>query len=478
MKKILAFLLSLIIAYTPAMVFASDLSPPQDYRTDSIINEVKKSKYSSATGKDYTVGGVKSNNGTISARVDQRVVVGGSSAEVKTKVSFPVDLKDVAKKATKLARHAGGLYIADKAFQGLMDGVNYVMDPDNNNAIIKKPDDSLAPPTQQLCWSNSSGGGCYSNVDSAANAVCKSHGWGSASVYYNNGSMAYANCAGGNPVTILGNQPNPNYNPSAPPQNTPVSPKEMDDAFLDWFKNNPDSVTDPVKTYIYAPKSAQTGQAQPSSADPSFGPNEITDEMMDNYIRNRDIALNKPGSSFEIGDSAKTETDKTGTTTKTETKPDGSKTTTTTKTEKDPDTGEIVTTVTETTVKPDGTTETKTSTEKTDVKPETKLPPACEYFATLCDWMNWTKEKSETDSEQVEIKDRDFDFSVFRKDRFNVSSQCPVPTSHQITVSGITTSFSFDLTPLCDVLTLARPALIACSYLYAAYIVIGASRNG
>ena len=497
MKKILAFLLSLIIAYSPALVFASDLAPPKDYRADSIINDVKNSKYSSATGKNYTVGGVSSNNGTVSARVDQRVVVGGSSAEVKTKVSFPVDYKDLAKKATKIAGWSVGGVVVDQAFKKLMDGVDYVMDP-KNNQIVKKPDPESEENKKYTSEHRYLISGLniyvYSLNDVARvfhENLAKTHGSytytkfskvnytdtdGIGNYYVN---YTYTKNEGGSGTQGAGayKSSNPDYKPDHVPEPISPTPAEMEDAFYKWMINNPTSVTDPVTSYMYSPKSTQTGLAQPSSADPSFGPNEITDEMMDNYIRNRDLALNKP-SSYEIKDSATTETDKTGSTTKTETKPDGSKTTTTTKTEKDPVTGETVTTVTETTVKPDGTTETKTSTEKTDVKAETKLPPACEYFATLCDWMNWTKEKPETDSEQVEIKDRDFDFSVFRKDRFNVSSQCPAPTSHQITVTGITTSFTFDLTPLCDVLTLAKPALVACSYLYAAYIIIGASRSG
>ncbi len=136
--KNLTRLFILLTSIISSFAFASDLAPPKDYRADSIINDVKNSKYSSATGKNYTVGGVSSNNGTVSARVDQRVVVGGSSAEVKTKVSFPADFKDVARTAGKLARTAGGLYLADKAFQGLMDGVDYVMDP-KNNTIVKFP---------------------------------------------------------------------------------------------------------------------------------------------------------------------------------------------------------------------------------------------------------------------------------------------------------------------------------------------------
>ncbi|MDC5619107.1 virulence factor TspB C-terminal domain-related protein, partial [Acinetobacter baumannii] len=34
------------------------------------------------------------------------------------------------------------------------------------------------------------------------------------------------------------------------------------------------------------------------------------------------------------------------------------------------------------------------------------------------------------------------------------------------------------LQPVCSILELAKPALIACSYIYAAYIVIGAAKGG
>lgn len=95
------------------------------------------------------------------------------------------------------------------------------------------------------------------------------------------------------------------------------------------------------------------------------------------------------------------------------------------------------------------------------------------------DTKNWFKEEPQQDTEQLEIEQPDeFDNSIFSKDRFQVSRQCPVAQEHSIDVTGITVSFSFDLTPLCTVLEMARPALVACSYLYAAYIVIGAARNG
>lgn len=110
---------------------------------------------------------------------------------------------------------------------------------------------------------------------------------------------------------------------------------------------------------------------------------------------------------------------------------------------------------------------------------------AIRFPTTVSDWVTeakeWVKEEPETDNDDNEIEvevPEEFDMSVFSKDRFSVSKQCPVPEQHTLNVSGMSVNFSFDLTPVCQVLEFARPALIACSYLYAAYIVIGASRNG
>ena len=99
----------------------------------------------------------------------------------------------------------------------------------------------------------------------------------------------------------------------------------------------------------------------------------------------------------------------------------------------------------------------------------------------ITDWFDWTKEEPDSDNPDNEVdveEPEEFDTSIFSKDRFNVSKSCPVAESHTISLSGISVDFSFDLTPICTVLEFARPALVACSYLYAAYIVIGAARIG
>lgn len=126
----------------------------------------------------------------------------------------------------------------------------------------------------------------------------------------------------------------------------------------------------------------------------------------------------------------------------------------------------------------------KDDTIKENQNPETgeksfSLPAFCSWATAVCEYFDWAKQEPELDNEEIEIQTpQEFDTSIFTKDRFQVSRQCPAPEQHTITLSGVSVSFSFDMTPLCTVLEMARPALVACSYLYAAYIVIGAARNG
>lgn len=99
-------------------------------------------------------------------------------------------------------------------------------------------------------------------------------------------------------------------------------------------------------------------------------------------------------------------------------------------------------------------------------------------YTSTKEWFQKEPEKN-NEGTQVDVDiPTPFDNSVFSKDRFSVSRQCPVPEQQTISLSGISVNFAFDLKPICSVLELARPALIACSYLYACYIVIGAARNG
>ena len=515
MKKIITFLLSLIIAYSPIYAFAGAAE-----RQESIYDVAMKSR------NGIGVSNVRAANDMINADITQRVTVDGSNATINTKVSIPANddsfKRNTAKHAKNLLKGGAGAAAAAAAMDQILDAVDWVMDP-ANNTIQKKPQPNSS--SSQFQYSNDFASSYSSYQDVAQKSFkvlqtqsdnyhslisielyqCGRDGGRNVCVF----TIKYNSYRPGNPtetrLTVF-QSPNPSYKPDYVPKPEPVPDGEMEDAFYNWFKNNPGSVTDPVKTYIYSPKDSQ-GNALPKSpegTDPSFGPNEITDEMMNNYMEHRNANLQNPLTTT-IGDSTQTDTTQNpdGSKTSTKTNPDGSKTTTRTDTKTDPDSGEVTTTVTETTTNPDGSTSTKTETStQTKPKPETTdLPAFCDYAATLCTWMNrdtehkvdekslwekitdwfdWTKEEPDSDNDnEVDTEEPEkFDTAVFKKDRFNVSKQCPLPETHTINLSGISVDFSFDLTPICTVLEFARPALVACSYLYAAYIVIGAARIG
>lgn len=504
MKKIITFLLSLIIAYSPIYVFAGAAE-----RKESIYDAAMKSR------NGIGVSNVRAANDMINADITQRVTVDGSNATINTKVSIPAN-DDSFKRNT--ARHAknllkGGAYAAGAAaaMKLILDGVGWVID--EGGKVTKYPE-NVNPPYYFYDFYNSSinnltlSQACQAFITHNVNQ----RAWYSAT-YSTIGTNPYSCVFSGHSTSagqfqnlvkqmrISSSTTNNLNNPQ------PVSDGEMEDAFYNWFKNNTHSLTDPVTTYIYSPKDSQ-GNALPKSptgSDPSFGPNEITDEMMDNYMEHRDANLQNPYTT-SIQDSTQTDTTQNpdGSKTTTTTNPDGSKTTTRTDTKTNPDTGEVTTTVTETTTMPDGSTSIKTETStQTKPNPETsELPAFCDYAATLCTWMNrdtehkadekslwqkitewfdWTKENPDSDNSDNEVdveEPEEFDTSIFSKDRFNVSKSCPVAETHTISLTGISVDFSFDLTPICTVLEFARPALVACSYLYAAYIVIGAARIG
>lgn len=518
MKKIITFLLSLIIAYSPIYAFAGAAEQWNGSPRQTTIADMGM-----RTRNGIGVENVRAANGMINADITQRVTVDGSNATINTKVSIPANddsfKRNTAKHAKNLLKGGAVAVGAAIAMDQILDGVGWIID--EGGKVNKKPDEVSCQTHHMYCYTL-----VHSNTksSSASSAISKFKEIEQSSGKYKvevqikgpevSGKIQVTiNYYIGNTLTdsvstqSISKSLNSSYNPSAqPPQNVPVSDGEMEDAFYNWFKNNPQSITDPVTTYIYSPKDSQ-GNALPKSPegkDPSFGPNEITDEMMNNYMEHRDANMQNPYTT-SIQDSTQTDTTQNpdGSKTTTTTNPDGSKTTTRTDTKTDPDTGEVTTTVTETTTMPDGSTSTKTETStQTKPKPETtELPAFCEYAATLCTWMNrdtehkadekslwqkitewfdWTKEKPDSDNPDNEVdvkKPEALDTSVFKKNRFNVSKSCPTPETHTINLSGISVNFSFDLTPICTVLEFARPALVACSYLYAAYIVIGAARG-
>lgn len=435
-------------------IFTSTVYAGAAERQESIYDAAMKSR------NGIGVSNVRAANDMINADITQRVTVDGSNATINTKVSIPANddsfKRNTAKHAKNLLR--GGAYAAGAAaaMGVILDGVGWVID--EGGKVTKKEydpvicDHATSCPSFAYIWELSHNSKFYSSpATSACASAIGASGWWGNTLFKATGEtsgVCYGSNGGQTLATFL-RVANPNYNPSAPqPPKPEVSDSKMEDAFYNWFKNNPNNITDPVKTYIYSPKDSQ-GNALPKSPegkDPSFGPNEITDEMMNNYMEHRNANLQNPYTT-SIQDSTQTDTTQNpdGSKTTTTTNPDGSKTTTRTDTKTDPDTGEVTTTVTETTTLPDGSTSTKTETStQTKPKPETtELPAFCEYAATLCTWINkdiehkadekslWDKIKEffddtpDTDNDDTEIEIEELPKPTEQVKLPTSNSECP-----------------------------------------------------
>lgn len=478
-------------------------------RTQSIIDKaISTRSYSSATGHDFTVGGVKAANGQVSADISQRVVVDGSSATVKQKVSIPANdafYKKTAGFAKNLLK--GGLYgaAAAAAMSALLEGVDYVMGEGGQITKIPAPadkclsDGSNCKGASSLYYinANTKVHGFYSTSSQACSTFVASFSTYFPGQGYRVTDSSGTSCRGqqfnlSTPNSwqsanyAVSNKSNTSYIPNYTPAPEVVPDAQIDDAFSNWFKNNPSPVTDPVTTYIYSPKTSTGAAATTPQDNPSFGQQEITDEMMDNYLANRnaelyanDVAANQAA----IRDSAQVETESNpdGSKTTTKNNPDGSKTETKTETKTNPDTGVVETTVTETVINPDGTKQPSKVTEtKTETKPNpetSKLPAACEYFAVLCDWIGWTKENPDM-PEDDPLVPQELDIGSLNTSTFQATAGCPADIQVPVSFGGASKSIAISYEPICALAQKWSFIAPLIGFISGAMILIGVGRKG
>lgn len=443
------------LAFILSSIFTSTVYAGAAEKWDDSPRHMSIADIGMRTRNGIGVENVRAANGMINADITQRVTVDGSNATINTKVSIPANDDTFARRSASHAKNLlrGGAWAAGAAvaMDQILDAVDWVMDPENNTVKKKgvATNENYSNGTlsgNAYCLSVAQGGGYQAgSISNCRLTTAPNHKNGSPcvkAVFYWSGQVRETTqCS---PVIVY-----------TPPNLVTVPDGEIEDAFYNWMKNNPKSITDPVTTYIYSPKDSQ-GNALPKSpegSDPSFGPNEITDEMMNNYMEHRNANLQNPYTTT-IGDSTQTDTTQNpdGSKTSTKTNPDGSKTTTRTDTKTDPDTGEVTTTVTETTTNPDGSTSTKTETStQTKPKPETTdLPAFCDYAATLCTWIKkdidhkadekslWDKIKEFFDDTPEKDNDTEIEIEELPKP----TEQVKLPTSNSECPSLI---YNFDL---------------------------------
>lgn len=451
MRKILAFLLSLIIAYTPALLFAADIDFNNRYQKSSWKIDTSKgvNPYNTAgSGQtDYL------NTSKYNVQAQRQVTKNGTSSTQKASVTVTTSKEElkttIANRAKNLSKYTKGLgkatvggFLGSAALTGLIEGIGWIIDEGGN--VTKLPDpnseEELKYTSQYRYYISAYNVYVYTTTDIArvshqrlAQTHSSYYGTSFLSVNYvdTDGTNYYVNYTysknGGTGTWGAGasRASNPYYNPNHVPVSSEVTPEQIETALKNALESNNPALaaaiaqavkdafvespldTDPDTKEKIAPLPKKTTDALNAVADPQLEP--------------EDTSVPLP--------------------------PEGT-----------PDNSVI---------------------EKPEIGQDGSLPDSCDWFNFLCKWTEWTKEEPDLDKDtKLEIEEKEFDSSIFSKTRFGVPDQCPAPVEHTLEVTGISTSFSFDLSPLCDVLSFAKPALIACSYLYAAYIVIGAARNG
>lgn len=327
------------------------------------------------------------------------VLVNGAKTTVTGTANIMPDPSNMGKFMARL----GGAAIVSEAVNQILNGVDYVMDPANNTVTYKKKTDTVnANPWQTHCWSDAGGNGCYSTVDSAANFLCKYYGFGSASVYYNNGSMAYANCAGGNPVTIIGGKPNPLYDPSVnesehtKPITVPLSDvasQVLDQAEKDIKAGNPASPAVALSRAV-AQDMVQQAEADDKKARP------IAQELEKNP--------EYPSDADAEGEIIKPEVI-------------------------DPATGEVV--------KPAETSSIAM-----------QFPKACEWFPQACVFIDWAMTDPNVDSD-MEVPEKEIDKQEIKKDLVKISGRsCPADVKFDVDglPFGIKINKAYSMQEICN----------------------------
>lgn len=100
---------------------------------------------------------------------------------------------------------------------------------------------------------------------------------------------------------------------------------------------------------------------------------------------------------------------------------------------------------------------------------DSTIPEFCDWAATLCDWLKWTKEEPQHVDEEVPEEELDLDVS------WNSGlgeGACPPPATTTI-MTPVEYTIEFSYQPLCDLAGLLKPLLIACAAIVAAFIIGG-----
>ncbi|WP_180111682.1 virulence factor TspB C-terminal domain-related protein [Acinetobacter sp. YH12098] len=403
----------------------------------------------------------------------QGILEDGSKVKIGASVTRPVDTAKVAstladrfKNAGKYAKNLGKAslpaFVGTAAFHGLMEGVDYVMDPENNT--IQKPNPEYETETTVQPWHQYRFYVTRTQQYVASIAALQKI---TDESYY---QSTWTNCAlsSGNMVKcdvkndVSGatsnlnagyRDANPAYNPNAvnPINPTlPASDQDIVNALKNALESNNAALSAAIAEAMKAAYTQDNSEGQPKTTNPLIA--EIQDDMqsavdgaLDNPTTSGGTA-ERPSGHYKITDGEKTiEGYVTPSDTSGQTNTDTESNTVT-----DPITGNQTTTGTST--------------------GSIQFPAFCDWAGIVCEWIGWTKEEPE--EPQIEppvIEQIDIPFVPFSITQFN--STCPPDQQLSLDLMGTNQSFVLPMTPFCDFFSSIKPFVIALASFFAVKLI-------
>lgn len=473
MKKLL-IAVSLLAS---SSVFASEQDKLAKWNTDvnKNIRQAHADKLAQTTYKEINVkdARVSDDISKVYPQIETKVTKDGSATRVVAEAVLDTDkekvAKDWAKKLNTAAKYGKGVLggaALGLLVDQLMDAIDYVM---GEGGEIKKPNPKLAndiavKPYHKLIYSISASHSAtyYASYDFVYNMARQEFynyaGYHPTDIQFSSKSTDTSHIYTGNNINnIRVNvyqiyiKQNPNYDPNAInpiPSHVPATEKEVQDAIKSKVLNNSQKqnlAKDIVKD-SYARIWDDKGNSLEIRGDVSNKQKDIVSS--DNPANEGHststptISDGKSGSGSSSSDSSSS-----GTSEGTTFNPDGS--------------------VASSSV----TTTTTTSTSTTNI--EFELPAFCDWASTVCEWLGWTQEPLEQDTEldipDPEIPEIDTDISF--------TGECPADRTVYFPMPlGKNLEFTLSYQLLCEPLEQAKPVLIAVGLFLSALIVGGLRR--
>lgn len=462
MKHLILVFFSIFLFSTNS--FAANKTQLQKYNESPLSNvrnqvaDQNAGSYTEIPNSNRKITNINTNvdTGKISGYIEDKTNYNGSLGKtyVATEIPYSTEsaAKTWAKRFGKFARGGVATIVGSIVLDKFIDEVGWLID--EGGKVKKKNDDSnsCASSSDAACSSfstlyyapNALQNGYFATAKAAANASCASWGWGGVSssdaAVYDGGGWSHQRfyCTQQDKLVDITGLPNSNYDSSSSPQYTEVTQQDFQDAVSDYLNNNP-------KTQLAADLLTNAYTLQDPNGNPTDDPKKADPDVNDapREIHNATNDVLKSNDPLSIG--------------KTSTFPIITY-------------NNVTNNYNETTTNTD-TTNNTTNTTTTEGQSQIDIPPACEYFATLCEWMDWTKkddlpEKEEIDKEEPKIEEKQVPV--------NWGAQCPPAETITFTLEGQSIDLKIiDFEYICPQAPIISPLVIFSSTISALYIIFG-----